>query len=241
MAKVSGVYNIPLITLNYSGSIPSSKTTTATVSGYTNYNYYLYHSITGVVTWLDKNNTQYDFFPTNQTGGKTGSIQVLTTDTLRLYYSGSGNWQVKGYIAIPAVKSGNNGKPRELKDISQKSSITLFWVNIDNTRISETDEEKFIKSTISWQLDFVKSKWTQHTETLAAWKTYTMQWYWYIYYSAENITGTVWKLYINWTVVCKWGDANWVANNWLFFVKYWDILYIDTRASRDVIEIYDYY
>ena len=233
LSKVSGVYNIPLITLNYSGSIPSSKTTTETVSGYTNYNYYLYHSITGVVTWLDKNNTQYDYFPTNKTGGKTGSIQVLTTDTLRLYYSGSGNWQVKGYIALPAVKSGNNGKPRELKDISQKASITLLWVHSNNDRIpEESDEEKFIHSTPSWQFDFCKSKGTLHTSDSSGDLSYTAIGYWWC------LVGGLYWFYLNDNAVL---DTLGTTNTYkfgMFFFKPWDKI---TASSTIAYRIYDYY
>ena len=242
LSKVAGVYNIELLTLNYSGSIPSSKTTTATVSGYTNYNYYLYHSITGVVTWLDKNNTQYDYFPTNQTGGKTGSIQVLTTDTLRLYYNGSGNWQVKGYIALPAVKSGNNGKPRELKDISQKASITLFGVHSDDTRISETNEEKFIKSTIGWQLDFVKSKGTLHSITPQNNTNYTMLGYGYIRYSSRcSQNSHIPYVKINNTVVCQCQNNNYSDASVMEFLKPGDIVNYAYATDITNIELVDYY
>jgi len=191
---------------------------------------------------LTKNPTNtyetYSYTIDNLASNNTLYIRYRVVNGGTTYIKNAQIFEVSNYINNdPSIK----GTPRELKDISQKASITLFWVHIDNDRIpEESDEEKFIHSTTSWQLDFVKSKGTLHTTTAV--DNYTMKWFWYAIVSRAYVNAVKY-VYINNIEV--WETVNYTNGSMsgLYFLKPGDKISISGgyATNRDYVAIYDYY
>jgi len=141
--------------------------------------------------------------------------------------------------------SNINWIPRELKEIGNKVGITILWITIDNKWYDtnkETDEEKFIKSTIGWKLDFVKSKGTKHSITPQNNTNYTMVGYGYIRYSSRCTANRhIPYVAINNTTVCQCNNNDYSDCSVMEFLKPGDVVnyaYSDTLTN---VELVDYY
>ena len=119
-------------------------------------------------------------------------------------------------------------KPRELNTIGNNSTITIFWVHTDNNRLSDN------LFTISWALEYVKSKWEQHVNSSGS--SYTAKWYGYCTYTIEYNNGSAY-VKVNWITICLI-SGSWKNTSNIFFFKPWDIITFVNATSRT---IYDYY
>ena len=105
----------------------------------------------------------------------------------------------------------------------------------------ETDEEKYIKSTDSWKIDFCKSKGTLHSSSST---NYTMVWYWY----AAICVSSPWDNYnagsisLNWVTIWYARTKIYASASVFVFLKPGDN--IVTSAYNNAYyttNIYDYY
>ena len=102
-------------------------------SGIQNVDYYLYNW-DGTKTWLFK--TASNVYTWN---AKITLENKITNGYFRAETSLNDNYvTANGYIDRPADVI--RGKPRVLKDIGKKAETTIFWVHIDNTRITQDAE-----------------------------------------------------------------------------------------------------